>query len=335
MNATSHIYIPPEWEVQSAVWVGWPTLPEEWGDAFHLARGEIALFVHALSAFAPVHIAAGSAEAAESAETQCGSIAKIHQIPLGDIWLRDTGPIIASVNKSPGALTFRFDGWGGKFVMPGDAETSEAIAHKLKLPIYSNDFVLEGGAIDVDGAGNLITTRQCLLDGIRNPNWTEEIAEHALKKALGVSNIIWLNRGLINDHTDGHVDNLARFVEPGHVICQTASGEDDPNAALFTDIESGLRASGLKVSTVPSPGKIAHAGTIAPASHLNFLMTNGAVFVPIFEPEFSSHAIAAFENILPDREIIPLSAKNILSGGGAFHCMTREVPHAAALEAVR
>ena len=326
MTATSHIHIPPEWDLQSAVWVGWPTLQDEWGEAFHLARGEIAAFVRALSRFVPVCVAAGSEEAATSAETQCGAVARVHHIPLGDIWLRDTGPIIADIDGAASALTFRFDGWGGKFIMPGDTETAGTIAQKLDLPERRFPFILEGGAIEMDGAGTLITTRQCLLDGIRNPGLEAAAAEHLLEEALGVSNIIWLERGLINDHTDGHVDNLARFVGPGHVVCQRASGADDPNAEIFTNIEAALLAEGLTVSTLPSPGRITQGGDILPASHLNFLITNDAVLMPVFEDRYAQEAAAGLSELFPERQIISLPAIAILSGGGTFHCMTKDIP---------
>ena len=326
MNATSHIHIPPEWGLQSAVWVGWPTLENEWGEAFHLARGEIAAFVHALSTYVSVYVAAGSAEAATSAETQCGSVAKIHQIPLGDIWLRDTGPIIANIDGVVRALTFRFDGWGGKYMMPGDTEAAAAIAREISVPIKTNPFVLEGGAVEMDGAGNLITTRQCLLDGIRNPDWNEAIAERALKETFGVSNITWLDKGLANDHTDGHVDNIARFVGPGHVLCQSASGIDDPNAEVLSEIEAALQYAGLTVSTIPSPGRIMRANKVTPASHLNFLVTNGAVLMPSFEENQARKAAHELSKIFKGREIISLPAIHILAGGGTFHCMTREIP---------
>lgn len=326
MKSSTNIFIPPEWEKQSAVWVGWPTLPDEWGAAFHPARGEITIFVRALSTFTSVHIAAGSEEAAKSAETQCGSFATVHQIPLGDIWLRDTGPIIARRGHELAALMFQFDGWGGKYTMPGDTDTSRAIADSLDLPKLAHRFVLEGGAIELDGAGNLLTTRQCLLDGVRNPAWTEASAEQSLKAAFGVSRILWLDRGLLNDHTDGHIDNIARFAGPNHVICQRPSGDDDPHASVLKEIETQLVAHGLKVDTIPSPGRVIIDDRFAPASHLNFLITNNAVIVPVFENVYSGQAVLELASIFPDRQIVPLYAKNILSGGGTFHCMTREIP---------
>ncbi len=324
------IFLPPEWAEQSSLWVGWPHLREEWGDAFEGARAEVAAFIDTARQFLPVRVACGSEEARCSAFQATGShVTHLHQVevPTGDIWLRDTGPISAEVNGLPGALCFEFNGWGGKFVMPGDRETAVAIAAHEEIKPYGHDFILEGGAIDVDGAGRLLTTRQCLLNPNRNSGWDEQTAEQVLKRALGVKDIIWLERGLFNDHTDGHVDNIARFIGPGHVLCQTSSGLDDPNTEILDEIERALRASGLNVSTLPSPGRITDEdGDPLPASHMNFVLINGAVILPTYEPTFSAEAARKLQHLFPDRDVISLPANRILRGGGSFHCMTREIP---------
>lgn len=316
-------YVPPEWAEQAALWVGWPHLRDEWGDAFDGAREEIAGFVAAAARYVPVRVACGSDEAAASAQAVLGDIAELVRVPTGDIWLRDTGPIIARVDEQPKALTFEFNGWGGTFEMPGDTETAAAIAAAEGLDEIAHDFVLEGGAVDLDGDGRLLTTRQCMLNPNRNPGWTQAQAEVALKTAFGVEQVIWLGDGLANDHTDGHVDNIARFTGPGHVICQRASGANDPNAQTYAEVEADLRAAGLRVSVIASPGLI---GEAQPASHMNFAVTNGAVLLPTYESEHSQAALEALALLFPGREIIARPANHILMGGGSFHCMTREVP---------
>ena len=330
--SVANLYLLPEWAPQSAVWVGWPHLRGEWGAAFETAREEIAGFAQALSAVTPVRIACGSREAYGSAwfalepEIAAGRVT-LHTLPAGDIWLRDTGPLIAQYGQSHVALDFRFNGWGEKYVMPGDTMTASGIASVERIERRAHDFVLEGGAIDLDGAGRLLTTRQCLLNPNRNPGWTQTVAERHLKQTFGVVDVIWLDQGLRNDHTDGHIDNIARFIGPERVLCQTASGADDPNAETYAAIHADLCAAGLDVVAIPSPGRIDdEAGEPVPASHLNFLISNGHVFMPVYEEVFSQLALKALQAALPDDKIIGLAARNILSGGGAFHCMTQQVP---------
>lgn len=324
-------YVPPEWAPQTALWVGWPHLREEWGDAFDGARQEIAEFIAQAARFQPVRVACGSAEARRSADQilkNGSSQIELVDVPTGDIWLRDTGPIIAEQDQAPKALTFAFNGWGGKYVMPGDTETAAAIADAERIPIVTHDFVLEGGAVEVDGAGRLLTTRQCLLNPNRNPGWGEADAEAALQSAFGVQDIVWLDQGLAGDHTDGHIDNLARFVGPGHVLCQTPSGVDDPQAQILLAAEAALRDAGLRVGTLPSPGRIQDPfGDLMPASHMNYVLLNGAVLLPVYEPVYSARAAAALAELFPGREIVSCAASAILRGGGSLHCMTREIPH--------
>ena len=324
--------VPPEWAPQAAVWAGWPHLRGEWGDAFDGARHEIASFVRALSHVTRVKIACGSREAYGSAwfalesEIALGRVT-LHTLPSGDIWLRDTGPIIASKDDQPIALTFAFNGWGGKYVMPGDTMTASGIASVEGVAVLPQAFVLEGGAVDFDGAGRVMTTRQCLLNPNRNTGWNEEMAERALESAFGAETVIWLGDGLLNDHTDGHVDNIARFIGPGRVLCQSASGADDPNAERLKNIQSTLSRRGLEVVTIPSPGRILDdTGEVVPASHTNFLISNGHVFLPVYEDTYAPSAVKALEAAMPDYNIIALPARNILSGGGAFHCMTQQIP---------
>ncbi|MEN8878513.1 MAG: agmatine deiminase family protein, partial [Hyphomonas sp.] len=187
--------------------------------------------------------------------------------------------------------------------------------------------VLEGGGIDADGTGRLLTTGQCLLNPNRNPGMDQAEIEMAIAEALGVLEFIWLGDGLLNDHTDGHVDNIARFIAPGHAICQHPSGADDPNADTLQEIETTLRRAGLEVTTIPSPGLVKDEdGNPIPASHMNFTITNGAVLVPVYEDRYSLVAQAELSALFEGRKVIGLPARNILNGGGSFHCMTREIP---------
>lgn len=327
MTDTATPILQPEWAPQAALWAGWPRLAEEWGGELTYARAEIAAFIRAASSYLPVRVACGSREAAASARLATGGLAEIAEIPTGDIWLRDTGPIITGAGPDRVAQVFQFNGWGGKYLMAGDADTAPALAAREGLPTRRHALVLEGGGIDVDGEGALITTRQCLLNANRNPSLSEAAIEAALKSAFGADEIIWLGEGLLNDHTDGHVDNIARFIGPGHVLCQHPADAKDPNAEVLQEIERTLVASGLMVSSIPSPSLVHFGdGVPVPASHMNFTITNRAVFVPVYEDRFSAVALSEMKALFPGREVIGLPARAILAGGGSFHCMTREIP---------
>jgi agmatine deiminase len=211
--------------------------------------------------------------------------------------------------------------------MPGDTETAGAIAAHEGIAVKRNDIILEGGGIDADGTGRLLTTGQCLLNPNRNPELDQAEIEATITEALGISEYVWLGDGLLNDHTDGHVDNVARFIAPGHAICQHPSGSDDPNAETLQQIETTLRRAGLEVTTIPSPGLVKDEdGNPVPASHMNFTITNGVVLVPVYEDRYSLVALAELSALFEGRKVIGLPARHILNGGGSFHCMTREIP---------
>ncbi|MGA1342027.1 MAG: agmatine deiminase family protein [Hyphomonas sp.] len=320
-------HLAPEWARQDALWAGWPRLAEEWGGELGPARADIAAFILAAARHVKVKVAIGSDEAMASALAAIGGVAELVRIPTGDIWLRDTGPIVTGAGAGRVAQVFRFNGWGGKYLMDGDTETARAMAGIESLPARMHDFILEGGGIDVDGEGLLLTTRQCLLNSNRNPHLNRDQIEGHLRAALGVEHILWLGDGLANDHTDGHVDNIARFIGPGHVLCQHPASSDDPNSEVLREIERTLVAAGLMVSTIPSPGCVHFGdGVPVPASHMNFTITNGAVLVPVYEDRLSAVALAELKALFPGREVIGLPARGILAGGGSFHCMTREIP---------
>ena len=320
-------FLAPEWAPHAALWAGWPRLAEEWGGDLTAARADIAAFIHAAARHVKVKVAIGSDEAMVSAQDAIGGAAELVRLPTGDIWLRDTGPVITGAGATRAAQVFRFNGWGGKYLMDGDTDTAAALAAAEQLPAHAHDFVLEGGGIDVDGEGRLLTTRQCLLNRNRNPALNQDQIEGHLRAALGVGDILWLGDGLANDHTDGHIDNIARFIGPGHVLCQHPASPDDPNTDVLIEIERTLAAAGLMVSTIPSPGRVHFGdGVPVPASHMNFTITNGAVLVPIYEDRYSAVVLAELKALLPGREVIGLSARGILAGGGSFHCMTREIP---------
>jgi agmatine deiminase len=324
--------IPAEWRPHKAIWTAWPSAADLWGEDLDPARAEVAAMVRALAdggAGDKMRVLAHGREAEASAKLAIGQSAEIVAAPFGDIWLRDTGPIFTSDGR---ALGFKFNGWGGKYILPHDEEVSARIALASGADFKMHDFILEGGAVEMDGEGTLLTTRQCLLNPNRNPHWTEAGAERELMRALGVEKVLWLDEGLTNDHTDGHIDNLARFVAPGRVVCQAPFGPDDPNAEVLEEIALALGgmtdALGRKLDVIriPGPGIVLDEdGDAVAASHMNFLIGNTSVVVPTYSASAQA-AVDALKPLFPGRKIIGLPSRAILTGGGSFHCNTQQEP---------
>ena len=290
--------------------------------------------VQALASGDRVIVLACGEEAVESASVALDGVAEVLPAEFGDIWLRDTGPIFIVGEGRCRALRFVTNGWGGKYLLPGDDRVGDIVAKAAGADIERHDFVLEGGALEHNGAGWVLTTRQCLLNPNRNPGWTEIEAETRLGAALNCSRLLWLDEGLRNDHTDGHVDNLARFVAEDAVVCQVASGSQDPNAALYRHIEQDLLDMGLTVHRVPSPGLVrGDSGEVLPASHMNFIIGNAAVVVPVYDGSYSEAAIAALAPLFPGRRTVAVSSRHLITGGGSFHCITQQEPAAEGVAA--
>jgi agmatine deiminase len=334
--AEQALSIPPEWAPQRAIWTAWPADPEQWNGDLDGPRRDVAGLVRALAQANRVRLLVAGAEAEASAKAALGGNAEIVPARYGDIWLRDTGPVFARDELSPVALRFETNGWGGKYDLPADHTVGDDIAKLAGAPVRRFDFVLEGGAIEQDGKGTLLATRQTLLNENRN-GWSEAEAEDALREAFGAHKIVWLDRSLLNDHTDGHIDAIARFVAPGRVVCQSPAGSDDPNAEILDEIahalETATDAKGrrLEVIRIPSPGRVIDdAGEIAPASHVNFVIANGVVAMPVYGTPSAEPAIEALQAVFPDRKVIGLPSRALLgsgdAGGGSFHCITREEP---------
>lgn len=328
--------VPAEWAPQAAIWTAWPADAGEWNGDLAAPRKDVAALVLALAESNLVRVLVNGEEAAASALAAVGQAAELVSAKYGDIWLRDTGPIFAHVGNDRVALRFKTNSWGGKYDLPDDLTVGDTVAEMAGTPIRRYDFVLEGGAVDHDGQGTVLATKQTLLNPNRN-GWTAEQAEAALRDAFGTKKVIWVDEGLIGDHTDGHIDNIARFVAPGRVVCQAPSGADDPNAAILDAIAARLReatdSTGRKLDVVTIPGAGLYknaAGGISPASHMNFTIANGVVVVPVYGTPTQEAALAALQDVFPDRRVIGVSSRGLLgsgeAGGGSFHCITQQEP---------
>ena len=329
--------VPGEWAPHSAMWLGFPSHGELWEDNLEPAQREVAALARALAGPGGERVrlmvcGEGAAAAAHSLLQGAAGI-EIVRGEFGDIWLRDTGPLFYIEGDQAKAAGFGFNGWGGKYVLEGDDTVAEQIAAASGAPLTSHDFVLEGGALDHDGSGSVLTTRQCLLNPNRNPGWSRADVEAALAASLGVKRVLWLGDGLLNDHTDGHVDNLARFVAPGVAACPIAFGRNDANARVYDETARRLsemtdaRGAPLQVMRIASPGFIDDGeGRPAPASHMNFVIANAAVICPIYEEQAGAFALEALKSLFPERQVIGLPSRAILTGGGSFHCITQHEP---------
>jgi agmatine deiminase len=317
----------PEWAPHEAVWIGFPSDPDLWLADLKPAEREVAAFaeaVHAGGRGEKVRLVAAHNDAAAAAR-ELAPFADIVVEPFGDIWLRDTGPIVMGSGKSRRAQGFGFNGWGGKYDLPGDDTIGGRLAAAAALPYAKAGWILEGGAIDGDGSGTVVTTEQCLLNPNRNRLSREEVEERLIGD-LGFERVVWLGSGLANDHTDGHVDNLARFVAPGRIAIPTPA-RDDPNEAVYKDAAKRLKAARLDIVTLPSPGRIATGdGDIVPASYMNFFIGNAAVVVPQYGAPNDRAAVQVIQALFPDRQAIGLRADHILTGGGSFHCISQQIP---------
>jgi agmatine deiminase len=319
----------PEWAPHDAVWIGFPSFRAHWGEPFAEAQRQIAAFadaVHDGGRGETVHLIAGSSDAAMIAYEMVSRDVLVQQRHIGDIWLRDTGCIIVNEGHAAIARNFGFNGWGNRFIYDGDQTIGEKLAQDAGFLVSNADWILEGGSIDVDGTGLAVTTKDCLLNPNRNPDLDAAAIEAKLERDLGIRRLLWLGDGLANDHTDGHVDNLARFVAPNHLVIPYAIDADDPNAAVYADAKKRAEEFGCKVTPIPSVGRFDHDGEAAPASYMNFYIGNSVIVVPIYGTAHDDNALAAFEPLFPGRRIIGLPAHAVLTGGGSFHCSSQQVP---------
>ncbi|MGQ0558372.1 MAG: agmatine deiminase family protein [Sphingosinicella sp.] len=319
--------MPPEWAPHDFVWIGFPSHAELWEESLEPARAEVAAFalaVHANGRGEPVRLVAADPPSADSAN-RLAPFAEIVEPRFGDIWLRDTGPIVVA-NGGRAARVFRFNGWGGKYRLEGDDDLAERLAASVGLDCERHEWVLEGGAIESDGTGLGVTTEQCLLNPNRNPGMKRDEVERRLHESLGFDRLLWLGDGLLGDHTDGHVDNLARFVGEGRIAIPVPESGLDPNARIYADARYRAEAFGLEVVSLPSPGRIEKDGNIVAASYMNFYIGNAAVVVPVHGAPNDAAAVELIGALFPGREAVGLPTGHILTGGGSFHCISQPMP---------
>lgn len=338
--------MPAEWEPHEATWVSWPHNAESWPGEGCLERAE-AVFAKAfaiLSRSETVHVNVNDAAMESRAKRlldEHGPLGDIrfHHFPTNDAWCRDHGAMFV-VRDEPSdglppriALDWQYNAWGGKYPpWDFDNEIPPRMAEHLGVPRVSNDMVLEGGSIDVNGAGLLLTTESCLLNPNRNPKLDRDEIERRLRDHLGVTTILWLGDGIEGDDTDGHIDDLARFVGERTIVTTVEEDPSDANHAVLAENLERLRGfrtpedEPFEIVTLPMPRAVFREGRRLPATYANFYIGNQVVLVPFYDPERDEIARETLAGLSPNREIIGLDCTDVIWGLGAFHCLTQQIP---------
>ena len=325
--------MPAEWAPHAATYMEWPTRLDLWGDLFADAKRDYAEVANAIAGFEPVVMVANP-EQVDEARRHLSDGVEILPIPIDDSWMRDNGPVFVTDGRGRVALIhFRFNSWGGKFLpYDRDAEVPRHVASHLGMRRYEAPMVLEGGSFFVDGEGTLLTTEQCLLNPNRNPQMTREQIEQTLRDYLGVRHILWLGDGIVGDDTDGHIDDLARFVDPSTVVTVLEGNRRDENYDRLQANYERLRrmtdqdGRALRLVTLPMPEPVFYEGQRLPASYANFYIANGVVLVPVFDDPYDAAALRTLQELFPQRRVVGINARAMVWGLGAFHCVTQQQP---------
>ncbi len=330
---------PAEWEPQAATWLAWPHNRSTWPG--HYANIPIIFqqFVEALSRVQTVHVLCGPVGKSTEIVQALGELERVelHAVSTNDTWIRDYGPtfVIRQSTCQLVGIDWKFNAWGGKYLpCDDDAAAASKICKLINCETQESNLHCEGGALESDGRGTLLTNSSCLLTDTRNPGWSRQQIEIELVQKLGVRKIIWVDGGgLAGDDTDGHIDQLARFVAPQQVVVATSSRNDDPNAAGLLENGQILRMQSdaddqpLEVIPLPTPPPRFVEGKRVPESYCNFLIANGIVIVPTFRSEQTDrYALDVLGELMPNRTIVPLDAYDFIWGLGAFHCASQQQP---------
>lgn len=343
--------MPAEFEPHEATWLAWPHNPETWPGRVKFIPPIWTQIIKPLHVHETVHLCVN--DAVMEAEVQAilkrhdiGQNVVIHRIPTNDAWARDHNGIfvkrddVGARSSRPGGRTpplqiidFIFNSWGKKYG-PWDLDdvVPQKAAEYLNIPCLQPGIVLEGGSIDVNGKGTLLTTEQCLLNKNRNPHLKKEEIEQYLKDYLGVSNILWLGDGIVGDDTDGHIDDITRFVNPTTVATVV---EEDPADENYKPLQDNLKrlqsmkdqdGRPLNIATIPMPGPVAYEGQRLPASYANFYIANGVVLAPTYSHPNDERALGTLRELFPGRRMVGINCIEMVWGLGAIHCVTQQQP---------
>ena len=332
--------MPAEWEPHQATWVSWPHKEASWPGKIETIKPVFARMVAELSRSETVHVNVNDGKMEAEARRllgEQGSLGKVvfHRLPTNDAWCRDHGAIFVKRSETPKlcALDWKYNAWGDKYP-PYDLDNRvpRGMADFLKLPRARIPWVLEGGSIDTNGQGTLLTTESCLLNPNRNPELSREQIEQLLKDHLGVEQILWLGDGIVGDDTDGHIDDITRFVGPTTVVTAVEGNPADEN---YEPLQQNLarlktfRLAGdtpLNIVELPMPRPVEYEGERLPASYANFYIANEIVLLPFYGGPDDDQAREILQSAFPNRRVIGIDCTDLIWGLGAFHCLTQQVP---------
>ena len=326
--------MPAEWTEHERTLMAWPTRAQLWGGVFAEVKLEYAAVARAIAEFEPVTMVANPGQGEEAREL-CGDGVEVVELPIDDSWFRDSGPIfVLGPDGERAGVDFRFNSWGEKHhPWDTDDKISALVIERLGSPRIASELILEGGSITVDGEGTLITTEQCLLNPNRNPGLSREQIEAELVARLGVTKVIWLPYGGLDDYeTDGHVDGVCAFVGPGRVLISLPDDPSHPDYQRMQENRAVLEAAtdargrALELFELPQTAFTEVDGQPTEVSYLNFYIANGGVVVPVADVPSDAAALAVIAAALPDRKVVGVRARVIGYGGGGVHCITQQVP---------
>ncbi|AEG60870.1 agmatine deiminase [Desulforamulus ruminis] len=331
-----HFKMPAEWSRHACTFMEWPVHEEQWPDCYHEAKGAFAEVARTIASFEPVTMLANPEQAREAARL-CGPTVRIVSIEHDDSWMRDNGPtFVVNLKGEVAGVNWIFNAWGEKFrPWAKDDQVAPELLKQLGLPCFNAPIVLEGGSVHVDGEGTLLTTEECLLNKNRNPHLSKEEIEEVLRKFLGIEKLIWLKKGLYGDETDGHVDNVACFAEPGVILVHTCSNRNEPNYEILKEnlaiLEKSSDAKGRKLEIIKMelPPVQYFGGERLTLSYINFYFVNGGIVLPVFGGECEEtdrQALQVLQKTLCNRKVVTVNGLPIVKGGGNVHCITQQMP---------
>lgn len=329
------IRFPAEWEPHEATLFTWPWNGRIWREDHAEAQRAIALAIAALTHFEPVVVLVPDHRRARNVRAQVEAMSGDPErvecviVPSNDVWVRDHGPTFVTSDEGRRAVDWNFDAWGGKFPHAQDARVAAKAAARFRVPIEKAPFVLEGGAIETDGKGTLLTTESVVLNPNRNASLSHDDATESLKELLGVDEVVWLKRGMASDDTDGHIDTLARFTPSGTILVHAVEDLEHPDAEVLADNELTLRRhERWPIRAIPADTVRSAQGDVLPASYMNFYAGNGVVLVPAYDVSSDADALRMVGDAFPGYETVQIPCRALVGQGGAIHCATQQVPAA-------